>query len=98
MRQKIQLFGDDWNLKRVNAYGHDYLSVSYENYLSFCNLSASFGLVPIASPLDETRLSWVLEQNDSIIKIGYGVFRDRVTFPTKLSNRVIELLYLWILK
>ena len=83
---KIQLFGDDWNLKRVNAYGHDYLSVSYENYLSFCNLCASFGLVSIASPLDETRLSWVLEQNDSIIKIGYGVFRDR----RHISDQAVE--------
>ena len=74
---KIQLFGDDWNIKRLNSDGQDYLSLTMANYNSFCSTSRSFGLEPIASPFDETRLSWVLSQPDSIVKIGYGVYRDR---------------------
>jgi sialic acid synthase SpsE len=74
---KIQLFANDWNVKRLNSSGNDYLSVTYSLYDWFRFTSLSHSIVPIASPFDEERLSWVLEDNSSIVKIGFGVFRDR---------------------
>lgn len=83
---KIQLFGNDWNIKRLNSSGNDYLSISKDEYQILSNFSKTHGIELFASPFDNQRLNWCIENGDNIIKIGYGVFRDR----REIANKAVE--------
>ena len=83
---KIQLFGDDWNVKRLNKNGNDYLSISNDDYQKLSCFSETHGIELFASPTDKERLNWCLDNGDSTIKIGYGVYRDR----REIANLAVE--------
>ena len=83
---KIQLFGNDWNVKRINSSGNDYLSISRDDYQILSAFSKSNGIELFASPCDDQRLNWCIENRDTTIKIGYGVFRDR----REIANKAVE--------